>query len=1429
MRGKTLKIVIIVLLITNIIVTNFFVLTINLVSYAFSETDQQNIEFSAYFELEDGSKTRDIEKDISAEDINLCIEIEVKQEGYFNGQIELKNTNFKLKQQENENIESITDSIVTLKQINAGQKVKIQVGLEVNLGEEIELESFNQENTIALTGSYQNAIQKEFEIEKEDKIKILLTNSNSVSLDTQIITNKVYEINGEHKRILQMAINSGLEGEGYPIKQTNLQLEVPEGVEETEVLDRGTQATKENSLQYQEEDNQLAIQITNQEKEGKVYYGKQKTDNIIVTYVYKDEEPIQGQEIKIKTNIQLYDANETNVTKEVTNKVQEEKEAIIDYQVKNQKELYKGKIYAGVKQNYISSSTIDIRYPQIEKNIQVIEGNTYYEKNVSGTESTETANTFYKKTMINKEELLNVIGEQGELIIQKTDGTEIKKISHETLQEEENVLIIEYSEDQSEIVIKINNAQNSGIITMIHEKVIESERRERNEVKELTNLTEEGNLQGTQQIQIKQGKDSISLNEPKTKAEAEISQTQLVAGKTNKNVEIKATLITNESKYDLYKNPIVEFEFPEEVEEVRIKSVNLLYGEELAIQKQEVYVNDSGNQVIRMELAGEQTRYTETELVKGANIILNCDITVAPLEENKSNYITFQYTNEQAVQYDEESSREIGINYIVMKETGVAYQSRLIDEQNKASQQNQSIIVTKSISAGNDEDIYEGQIQKYTIKVKNNTNQTINNVIVKDEIPSELIYTNYISRQTYSNHYEDDENVKEFVPEKIETLEPQEEIELYYYARVRKQEENEGKKIGSKAQVTIEGQEEIYESNLVENTIKVSNLQIDMVTAVSYTEQYLKGTTIPYKIVVKNISNETLTDIVINSYIPEGTIYVEAGNMIYDEEEEYYNKDKKENLYNTNTNIVTWNVSDLKAGEETVMYFIVQLDEIQEDTTIISTQVTGQAKGTEKSYSNIEEVQQASTGKCSIVKQTNLSSQYVKEGEEFEYIVTVTNTGNRSLTNASLLDELPEGVILKEINYTKGEETKEIISDDVDIYCQLEPGESMTARILVEADDLPTGMDKLEVKNKAVFKEAEMGEVTSNEVSNIIIENPDKPNYDSGNDSNENNNNNDNGYSISGVAWIDENRNGRKDDEETTLQGMPVLLYGENGQEVKDKISSVTVADGTYTLNNLPKGNYMVVFQYDNKNYALTEYKKAGTTEQENSKVTSMQLNGETVAITDTISVTNSNIENINIGLVQSSKFDLKLDKSITKIIVQNGKGNKQYSYNNVNFAKVELDRKTINNTTVTIEYAINVTNEGEIEGYASKIVDSLPSDLQFNSQENKGWILENGKLVSTDLANDLIYPGETRTLYLQLTKKLTEDNLGTITNTVEITEEGNARATEDSNKENNISTASVIIGINTGRIVIYISLIIVIVTILAVGVYEIRKKVLIK
>lgn len=1010
----------------------------------------------------------------------------------------------------------------------------------------------------------------------------------------------------------------------------------------------------------------------------------------------------------------------------------------------------------------------------------------------------------------------------------------------------------------------------------MHQKVILPEYKQRSQVKELEKLVTIGSLKQTNQIREKEEEVKTNLQETTTKAEVKINNRRLIAGKTNENVEIKTTLLTNENKYDLYKNPSIEVEFPEEVQKVAIKNVSLLYGEGLVKEKQEIYQNEEGKIVAKVSLAGEQAKYTKTDLVKGANVILSCDITVNALEQNEKQEIQVKYTNNQDnVQYENEGICKAEVNYIVTEETKLQNKYNETMKTNETQQAEEPITVTKTIAVGEGNNIYEGQVQKYTIKIKNNTNQEINGITVKDEIPEELTYVIAHTRNGFMNQYKDVKDQKTFEinvhyqeededeeekedpdepeeedptdPQDNQLLEPNGEIQIVYYARVKKDEKNIGKEVGTKAQVIINGNDTIYETNEVKNTIKKGNMQVDMITAANTSVQYERTSSIRYQIKIKNITGEKLTGVTAINQIPDDTSYVQAGKMTYDQEEDYYyvdNDDENQKIasYDENSKTVTWKVGELAPGEEKRIYVIIKLEGTKETVQNIPNQVTVQADNVEPSYSNIEEIKQAPVAKFTITKETNLQDKYVYEEEEFEYILTIKNTGKREI-NGIISDQLPEGIILKEIiTNIKGKEEK-IEASYVNVPCDLEVGEEMTVRILVQADNLPNGVNELEVKNKATVENETDTEETSNEVITIIKRDPNKQDQDTDENGEPNNPSGEeeqnNIYNISGIAWIDENQNGAKDDQEKTMQGVPVKLYDADGKAVKDRegneICTVTGSEGKYILPNIEKGDYIVVFEYDNRAYTLTEYQKTGVAQEKNSDVTAATVKGKTVATTDILSVYNQDIENINMGVVKSEVFDLKLDKYISNITVQNGNTTKEYSYNNANFAKIEVDRKTVNNTSVTIEYKISITNEGEIEGYAEEIVDYIPEDLEFDPNQNEDWEVEDGKLITTALAEEAINPKETKTINLVLTKHLTEDNLGTVINTAEIKEDYNENLVGDidstpNNKkagEDDMATASVIIGLNTGRIIMYISLIVTTIVILLIGTYLIKKKVI--
>ena len=336
-------------------------------------------------------------------------------------------------------------------------------------------------------------------------------------------------------------------------------------------------------------------------------------------------------------------------------------------------------------------------------------------------------------------------------------------------------------------------------------------------------------------------------------------------------------------------------------------------------------------------------------------------------------------------------------------------------------------------------------------------------------------------------------------------------------------------------------------------------------------------------------------------------------------------------------------------------------------------------------------------------------------------------------------------------------------------------------------------------------------------------------------------------YKITGTAWIDSNKDGKRDTEEEVLADVSVMLLNKKDNSIvkdtntnKEK-KTKTDSKGKYEFSNLPKGEYIVIFLYDASRYSLTEYQAKGVDSGLNSDAISinMTIDGKrTIAgTTDAIKIVNDNARDVDIGLYSSEKFDLRLDKYVSKITLTTPTiGTKTYTYNDSNIAKVEVLGKNLGKSSVVIEYKIVVTNEGAVDGYAKKIVDYLPAGVGFNTELNKDWYLsENGNVYNGSLANEVIKPGESKVITLVVTKKITEDSLKTLNNKAEIYESYNEQGLEDMDStpgnnttdEDDISNADVVLSLVTGTIIKYTAIILGVITILGFGVFEIKRRVL--
>ena len=334
----------------------------------------------------------------------------------------------------------------------------------------------------------------------------------------------------------------------------------------------------------------------------------------------------------------------------------------------------------------------------------------------------------------------------------------------------------------------------------------------------------------------------------------------------------------------------------------------------------------------------------------------------------------------------------------------------------------------------------------------------------------------------------------------------------------------------------------------------------------------------------------------------------------------------------------------------------------------------------------------------------------------------------------------------------------------------------------------------------------------NNENQTIIVNPDDKKDDDNSSTTKPSDNNTEEQikyYTIAGTSWLDTNENGRRDDGEKIVSDINVYLYDVANKKFltnnnNETLKTTTDANGKYSFTKIPKGSYYVIFEYNSKDYGITEYQKVGVLETENNDTLEkdVRMFGEIkkVAMTNIVNLTSSQT-NIDIGLLENKNFDFSINQTVQKVTVSNKKGTKEYTYDNKKLAKVEIHSKQLAGSTIVVEYKIKVTNEGELAGRVYDVIDEIPSKLEFHSELNNGWYrTEQYKISNTSMVTKDIQPGESIELTVTLSKTLTEDSVGTITNISSIGTTDNSRHITEKNLNNNTDKTEVLIQVATGK-----------------------------
>ena len=745
-----------------------------------------------------------------------------------------------------------------------------------------------------------------------------------------------------------------------------------------------------------------------------------------------------------------------------------------------------------------------------------------------------------------------------------------------------------------------------------------------------------------------------------------------------------------------------------------------------------------------------------------------------------------------------------------------------------------------------------GQYIRYYVEVTNKGKADAQNVKVTAKLPMEegqteegiVKFSNlkFMQYEEYNNNYTSIEG--EELTLTIPTVKAGETETIDYEMFVKAADETET--ISFSQQVTLTADK--VNTNITSNEYKmqIANGGLSILNRSSSVEQliYKQGDVITYKIYFSNLGHVDINNIIANVPIPKNAKVQETYLMDT-------NNNKIDTQIETQENQVIAHIGNIVAyGEDKILVVQFELGEKAVDS--FSTKITATAHENETYYSNERFVYLVATSTIS-GKQIEPSKLDVDEGEEFEYQFTISTKGEGRVTGFVLEDTLPQ-----EIQYV--DTTVEIVEIPEGMYNgasattlkdnkltfkmeSIAPNTTFTVKFKVKGR-LQNGETEKQIVNSAVMYADAIEQIKLNDVTMYLHYNNDVHDTDDQIPETPENNR----YKITGTAWLDSNQNGQREENETYLSGIEVLLLDKQTSQIvqdvdtKQNKTTTTNGNGYYEFNNLVSDEYLVVFLYESGKYSITEYQKEGVNDNFNSDAVSMKviLNGEQryAGVTDTIRVTNQNQRNIDIGLYTAEKFDMRLDKYITEITLTTPTiGTHTYTYENSQLERVEILAQNVNKSNIIIKYKIVVTNEGQVSGYVKKIVDYLPEGTSFNSEINQDWyISDNNRTVfNTSLENTKINPGESKEVELVLSLTITDENIGDIVNNnAEIYETYNEQGLTDidsteanqAEQEDDMSKADIVLSVVTGKIVMYSILGVVILAMLITGIIFIQKKV---
>lgn len=722
--------------------------------------------------------------------------------------------------------------------------------------------------------------------------------------------------------------------------------------------------------------------------------------------------------------------------------------------------------------------------------------------------------------------------------------------------------------------------------------------------------------------------------------------------------------------------------------------------------------------------------------------------------------------------YDEAIYGSFGGFFNNNTKVAIYYESTEADKVGVLSEESLPLKLKLDVDAKNGSDVRTNQYLNYIVTVTNEGDETYSGITLNLEAPNYTYMCEPCDTPYDGNNGYDVSNNRSRI-ENIDKLGPGESKEFIYMVKVQSAS-NFDFSIKNEVKMTVDslnGQEIV--SNKTENkaiktdfVVEVSNLSEDMLEL---------NSKLDYRVYVANVTDEKSNEFDIVFNVPEGLEVIEN-----DDENIKYDKQ-------TRTLVATKDGLESHHGDSFIFEF--KVGQIKKSFLTLKPYI--RLKNGEVIYTTGTTYYVANAD-IQITKSIDFSESQITENQDIEFKYNFKNVGEKSAKDLNININLADVFENAKVNFTKvingnRDSYEELIknnkfSQDFD---ELSVGDELEVQINckvknIDKDALDTVLSKLILSSKNIetqeqdIKVSKIKDLGNNEE----IQEEKEP---------------EGIYEISGNVWVDENGDGQKIGEQKHLSTVQVQLL-KNGNMIK---ATVTDSSGNYRFDGLQNGNYSVVYNYDKDNYTAVKYNETENEENITSKGYELE---EGTAVSSEIVISDSNVENMNLGLQEKEKFDLSISQSISQAIVNIDGEETQYDYADLDLAKIEIEPNKINKAAVKFKYKIIVQNTGNVDGKVTSIVDYLPAGMSFKESENEGWSNGvDGNIYNDSLRDIEIKPGEVREIELILSKKFNEDNTGVLSNKVKIGyTENSSRLTECI--DGNFATQETIVTVTQGK-----------------------------